>query len=94
MSVFCEVFTSFFFLFASEEWIMLIVGSLGMRRGMRRRIAGSRWNDLAKTRKAASFLDCCCVVVFSDNTSVCVYVLIGAVVGAGLRHFEVTSDVM
>ena len=28
MSVFCEVFTSFSFFFASEEWIMLIVGLL------------------------------------------------------------------
>ena len=75
---------------------MLIVGSLGMRRGMRRRIAGSLWNGLAKTRKAwRHFLVVCCVVVFSDNTSVCVYVLIGAVVCRRLVYaIFFTSDVM
>lgn len=42
----------------------LFVGFVGKRRGMRRRIVGSRWIDLVKTCEAASvFL----VVVFLDR---------------------------
>lgn len=45
---------------------------LGKRKGMERRIAGSRWNDLVKTREGVSLL------FFLDVSTCILCVLIGS----------------